>query len=433
MKIKLQKKDEAVNNTYKMLGDKSVGHRSLLIGALGKGEYKVTNFPKSLDCLSTLDCMRTLGVDISFETDYILVKSPGYNNFNKSVLLLNANNSGTTARLLSGIAAGANIKCSINGDASLRKRPMNRIIEPLRLMGAAIEAKEEFLPLNFTGEKKLLGINYELPVASAQVKSCILIAGFLAEGETNILEKIATRDHTERMFSYLGGDISVKENTVSIKNSKIETKDIHIPGDISSAAFLVVCALLSDNAAIVIEDVLLNENRKRYLDILKAMGGEIQYKVTHIKNNEEVGYVKAKSSSLKGIEIRKEQVPGIIDEIPVLAVAAAFSSGKTSIEGISELKYKESNRIKAVGENLRSCGINLNYSEDYMEINGSNTYINRDICINTYKDHRIALAFAALGIRNQGSTTIDNWECTNISLPDSLKYFKDFFNIHSLL
>lgn len=429
MEIKLQRKGKAVNSNYKMPGDKSIGHRSLLIGALGKGDYKITNFPKSLDCLSTLDCMRALGVEASFKDDELFVSSPGYKNFSKAKKLLNANNSGTTARLLSGIAAGANLNCTLRGDHSLRKRPMNRIIEPLRKMGASINSKEGYLPLEFSEGDRLTGITYELPVASAQVKSCILIAGFLANGKTTVIEKLSTRNHTERMFEFIGADIQTQHNSVIISNSKIHTKDLYIPGDISSAAFLVVCTLLSENSKVVIEDVLLNEGRKQYLDILINMGAQIEYKVTEVKNNEDVGYVKVKSSSLRGIRVSKEEIPSIIDEIPVLAVAAAFADGITRFEGISELKYKESNRIKAIGENLRSCGFEIDYSEEAMEIKGCQCFVNRDITINPYNDHRIALAFTAFAVRNLGSTTIENFECTDISLPNSIEYFKDFFNI----
>jgi 3-phosphoshikimate 1-carboxyvinyltransferase len=429
MEIKLQRKGKAVNGSYKLPGDKSIGHRSLLIGALGEGRYKITNFPKSLDCLSTLDCMRALGVEITFRDQELLVSSPGYRNFSKAERLLNANNSGTTARLLSGIAAGAHLNCIIQGDYSLRKRPMNRIIEPLRKMGASINSEEGYLPLSFSEGEPLAGITYALPVASAQVKSCILIAGFLAKGKTTVVEKLPTRDHTERMFQFLGADIQIQNNSITISNSEILTEDLHIPGDISSAAFLVVCALLSENSKIVMEDVLLNEGRRQYLDVLIKMGAQIEYKVTEVKNNEKIGYVKVSSSLLKGIEISREEIPSIIDEIPVLAVAAAFANGKTRIEGISELKYKESNRIKAIGENLRNCGFDIDYSEEAMEINGCHCLVNKDIVINPYNDHRIALAFTAFAVRNLGSTTIENFECTDISFPKSIEYFKDFFNI----
>jgi 3-phosphoshikimate 1-carboxyvinyltransferase len=431
MKIKLQRKDKAIHKAFNLPGDKSIAHRSLIIGALGKGSYNIKNFPDSLDCLTTLNCMKQLGVEIEINENNIYVNSPGYLNFNKGPGILNANNSGTTARLLSGLVSGCGIECTLDGDNSLRKRPMDRVINPLLEMGAVIEAEDNLLPVHFKKNNMLNGIEYIMPVSSAQVKSSILIAGFLSKGETLVKEKESTRDHTERMFGALGVDIKVDDKVIAIKNSYIQVKDIVIPGDISSAAFLIACTILSEDSEIKFMDVLLNERRRKYLDILIKMGANLEYEVINNINGEDIGYIFVKSSKLKGINILNEEIPNIIDEIPMLAVLAVFSSGKTIINGIKELKYKESNRIKSIVENLVSIGFNVAYSEDHIEIEGQDALLHKDICINPYNDHRIALAFTAIALKNLGDTFIDNWECTNISFPNSINYFKEFLNIHT--
>lgn len=431
MNIKLKRKNNAIKKNFNLLGDKSIAHRALIIGALGKGEYVIKNFPDNLDCLSTLKCMEMLGVKVKIQNSVLYVKSPGFENFNKEVGNLNAGNSGTTARLLTGVLAGLAIEATIDGDASLRTRPMARVILPLTQMGANISSIDNLLPIKFDKSRKLEGIEYIMPVASAQVKSSLLIAGFLAEGNTTIIENQSTRDHSERMFKALGSDIEIKSSKISISNSSICVKDMILPGDISSAAFLIGYALLHEDCNIKIENVLLNERRKKYIDILLRMNASIEYEVLKIENYEEVGYIVAKSSNLKGITIEPEEIPNIIDEIPILAVLSCFAHGTTIFNGIGELKYKESNRIKAIADNLKECDVELSYSENYLEIIGNNKYFNKDIVINPYNDHRIAMAFAALGSRNYKSTIINNWDCTNISFPGSQKFLKEFFNVET--
>lgn len=430
MIIKLQRKNKKIKKTFNLMGDKSIAHRALIIGALAKGEYTIKNFPNNLDCLSTLTCMEKLGVEVIRHNNDIFVKSPGYENFNKNVGVLDAGNSGTTARLLSGVIAGCLINGTIHGDDSLRRRPMSRIVAPLIEMGASINTKDNLLPINFNSDKRLNGIEYNMPIASAQVKSCLLIAGFLSKGLTTIIEKQSTRDHTERIFKALGSNIEINNLKISISNSHISVKDMVIPGDISSAAFLIGYSLLHEDCNIKIENVLLNERRKKYLDVLLKMNADIEYKVEKIENYEEVGYIIAKSSSLKGITIMEEEVPNIIDEIPILAVLSCFAEGKTVFKGIDELKYKESNRIKAIVENLKECGASANYSDSSLEIMGNNKFFNKDIVIESFNDHRIAMAFAALSSRNYKSTSISNWECTYISFPGLDRILSDFFNVY---
>lgn len=430
MIIKLRRKNVAVTKSLEIPGDKSIAHRALIIGALGQGQYKVKNFPDSIDCLATLSSMTKLGVTAQIEQGTIFLSTPGYDNLNKHAGLLNANNSGTTARLLSGLAAGCGIECIIDGDNSLRNRPMDRIILPLKEMGADFEAINGKLPLHIKYKGMLKGISYNMPVDSAQVKSCLLISGFMAEGETTVIERKATRDHTERMFKALGADITVDGKSITIKNSPIQVRDMYIPGDISSAAFLIACVLLSEDSELKLNKMLLNERRRKYLDLLIKMGANLEYNVTEIINGEEIGYIEVKSSSLNGIVISSEDVPNIIDEIPMLSVLASFSTGTTVIEGIGELKYKESNRIKSIVNNLSEIGTKFEYSDEFIKIDGHDTIINKEIYINPHNDHRIALAFSAMAVRNKGVTIIKDWECTDISFPNSLRYFKEFLHIN---
>lgn len=410
-------------------GDKSIAHRSLIIGSIPKGNYNIYNFPLSEDCLSTVQCMKELGVNIVLHEDKLFVTSPGYKNFNDKVEVLNVNNSGTSARLLSGLLSGCNIETTLIGDNSLSNRPMKRIVEPLRLMGANICCKDEKLPLEFKKNNGLKSIKYELPVASAQVKSCILIGGYLSKGRTEVIENIPTRDHTENMFKYLGCHIEKKENSIFIENSSMDSKDIFVPGDPSSAAFLIGATLLGEKSSIKIENVLLNRGRIKYIEILKKMGGKITVSNKGYINEEPVGDITVYSSDLNGVIVESEDIPSIIDEIPMLSVVAAFSSGKTVFKEIEELKYKECNRIEAIINNLENLGVEACYNDNNIEILGLNHYIKKNVYINSYKDHRIALAFLIASMRNEGIITIGDYQCSNVSFPNSLMCFKNIINI----
>jgi 3-phosphoshikimate 1-carboxyvinyltransferase len=427
--IKIDGGKSKVKKIISLPGDKSIAHRSLIIGSLPKGEYKIKNFPNSLDCLATLECMKKIGIVAKKNSDEIYISSPGYENFIKDIDEIDARNSGTTARLVSGLLSGNLIKCTLKGDSSLSNRPMERVITPLTLMGAKLEHSNNKLPLKFCTREKLNGIKYELPVASAQVKSCILIAGFLAKGKTEIIEKIQTRDHTERMFKYLGAKIQISKNKIVIENSPISCKDIFIPGDVSSAAFIIACVLLGSECEVTIMDVLLNRNRMQYLEILKLMGADIEITYKGKINEEEIGDIIARSSNLKGINITSEAIPAIIDEIPVIALLAAFSAGQTIIEGIEELKHKESDRVLAIVHNLKKLDVDCEVKNNTLIINGEARFIDKNVEINSFNDHRIALAFLCSAMRNKRLVNIDNWECTEISFPGSINYFKEFLNI----
>lgn len=429
MKLVVNRVKSGVRQNFELPGDKSIAHRALIIGALPKGKYEIHNFPKNLDCLATLSSMNKLGVKAELVEDTVFVESPGYDNFYKNPGTLNAKNSGTTVRLMSGLLAGCGIRASFIGDESLSKRPMKRIIKPLEEMGAKIKSNSDLLPLEFESINKLKAIEYKMPVASAQVKSCVLIAGFLGEGKTTVEESIATRDHTERLFKYINASINKEDNLITIENSNIESKDIYVPGDISTAAFLIGAVMLSDDCEVILDNILLNKGRRSYLDILRDMGASIEVSIKEKRNEEEIGTIKVKSSKLNGVVVDRDKVPGIIDEIPLLSVLGAFAKGKTVFHGVEELKYKESNRIKAVMDNLQVCGIKSEYVDDNLIIYGEQSYLNKDITINPVKDHRIALSFLAMATRNNGKTVIEDFECTEISFPKAIKYFEFFYDM----
>lgn len=418
-------------------GDKSIGHRSLIIGCIPKGKYKIENFSFSKDCLTTLEIVKKLGVIVNekfIDNKRILyVDSPGYANFNKEIGTVNCNNSGTTIRLISGLLCGANIKARLIGDDSLQNRPMKRVIDPLIRMNGNIESKNGKLPLLINKNAGLNGIEYNMTVPSAQVKSAILIAGFLASKKTVVTEFHKTRNHTEKLFKYLGANININDNKISIENSKIESKDIFVPGDPSSAAFLIGATILSEKSKMKLNNVLLNEGRLKYVDILKRMGANISINRAGILNEELIGDIYVESSNLNGIMVKSDEIPNIIDEIPILSVLAAFAKGNTLFENVEELKYKECDRVEAIIKNLQNMGIKSTIDAKYnLKIKPIDNIIEKNIEIDSYNDHRIALAFLVASIKNNGKTIIKNYECTDISFPKSLNYFKDVLKIEKM-
>lgn len=422
------------NITTEMIlpGDKSIAHRSLIIGAIPKGNYTIENFPKGEDCLATATVMECLGVSIVSHENKLLVKSPGVGNFNNKVGNLDCKNSGTTARLISGLISGANICTTLVGDESLSKRPMKRIVNPLREMGANIVATEGTLPIIFKENNGLKAMVYELPVPSAQVKSAVLIGGFLASGNTKVIEPIPTRDHTERLFEFLGAKITRKGNEISIENSVLESKDIYVPGDSSSAAFLIGCALLGENIKLTIKNMLLSEGRTEYLKVLLQMGAKIEINSKGEVNKEPIGDVIAYSSKLKGVTIDSNLTPSIIDEIPALSVIAAFSEGETVFQKVEELKYKECDRINAIINNLKKLNVECIYDNNNLYIRGKSELELKDkekvISIDSFMDHRIAMAFTLLAMKLENQISINNWECTSISFPRAEEYFNKLIN-----
>ena len=404
-------------------GDKSVSHRAVMLNSIADGEATVTNFSPGDDCTSTMRIMRALGVEIDRHTenesagDTLVIKGAGSNGLRQSQDVLDAGNSGTTMRLMSGILAGRDFKATMTGDESLRSRPMGRIIKPLSTMGAVIRGRDNntLAPLEFDGGT-LSGIEYDLPVASAQLKSAILLAGIRAEGETQISQPSASRDHTERMLTAMGADISVEGLEVTVKQSDIGCVDVEVPGDISSAAFWIVAGLIHPNAEVVVRRVGINPTRAGVLTALTDMGGNIELVEQRDVAGEPVADIVARSSDLRGTELAGGIMPLLMDEVPIIAVAAAMAEGETVIRDAAELRVKETDRISATVDWLVAAGVEAEARDDGMAILGSGS-----IAGGTYQsqdDHRIAMALGIAGLVADGPITVVEANCASISYPE---------------
>ena len=399
-------------------GDKSISHRSVMLGSLAEGTSAIKGFLSSEDTLSTVNAYINMGVEINMRPDSVEIHGVGVHGLQKPVKTIDAGNSGTTARLIMGLLSGQNFTSELTGDKYLRKRPMRRIVDPLLQMGADItgENNAENLPLKIRGQK-LKSIKYKLPVASAQVKSAIILAGIFAEGETEIIEPQKTRDHTERMLKHLGSPLKINGNSIFINPvEKLNPSELNIPSDISSAAFFIVAALINKGSEIVLKNIGLNTARTGILDILERMGGQIEIESKREECGEPVGDLFVKSSDLKGIEIKGDDIPRTIDELPIIAVAACFAEGSTIIKDAMELRVKETDRIKAVVNELSKLGADITELEDGMVINGGQQ-LKGSIC-DSWGDHRIAMSLAIAATLSSGETTINNAECVNISYPE---------------
>ncbi|MFT9496289.1 3-phosphoshikimate 1-carboxyvinyltransferase [Anaerosolibacter sp.] len=403
-------------------GDKSISHRAVMFSSIAEGESIIHNFLMGEDCLSTIDCFRKLQVPIDIEGNLVKVRGGGLRSLREPNARLDVGNSGTTIRLIAGILSGQKFDCEITGDASIQRRPMGRVIKPLREMGAEIYGieRENHAPLAIKGHQ-LAGIHYDMPIASAQVKSSILLAGLYGKGITSIQEPQKSRDHTERMLRHMGADIRVEGLQVLCKPvDKLYGKEVYVPGDISSAAFFLVLGTIAEDGEILIRDVGLNPTRTGIIDVLEQMGARIKVLNKRYSSEEPMGDLLVTSSALKGVEIGGEIIPRLIDEIPVIAVAAAFAKGTTIIRDAQELKVKESNRITAMVTELKKIGADIEETEDGMVIYGRDTL--RGGTIESYHDHRIAMALAIAGMRSQEGVFINNSNCVAISFPN-------FFNI----
>lgn len=411
-----------INSNVTVPSDKSISHRSIMIGSLAKGVTEIENFLFSDDCLATINCFKNLGTDIEIRNDKIIVKGNDFNLFAPKQIL-DCQNSGTTTRLLLGILSTQEFESILTGDSSLKKRPMKRVTLPLSQMGAEFEflEKEDFLPIKVKGIKKLKPIEYTLPIPSAQVKSALIFASLKAEGKSVIKESPKSRDHTELMLKHAGANIKSWEEdgvyTVEILPSQVSSIKIKIPSDISSAAFFIVLALICEGSSVVIENCILNPTRTGIIDVLKQMGADIRIEDVENRNGELVGKIIARSSNLKGVKVDKNDIPRIIDEIPILAVAAAFAEGKTTIDNASELRVKESDRIKTTVQMLKSFGADCYELEDGLEIIGSREKL-KSAVVNSYKDHRIAMAASIMACAVEGESTILDAECASISFPN---------------
>ena len=404
-----------LRGTISVPGDKSISHRAVMLGALANGTTHITGFLMGEDCLSTIECFRKMGVQIDLTDKEVVVEGAGLHGLGAPEGILYTGNSGTTTRLLCGILAGQPFTATLNGDASIQKRPMGRIIKPLREMGASIEGKNDnYCPLTLY-PSELFGIEYRLPVASAQLKSAILLAGLYAEGQTTIIEPTPSRDHTERMFRALGVEIDTSGNTITLDPPEdLHAVDIAVPGDISSAAFFLVAGAVVPGSELTIQNVGVNPTRTGILDVLRDMGADIS--MSNLRDETEPACdLTVKYSALHGVEIGGAIIPRLIDELPVIAVAAAFAEGETVIRDAQELKVKESNRIAAMVSELTRAGVEVEETDDGMIIHGGKAP--RGAVFETYGDHRIAMSMAVLALAAEGASRIDNPDVVAISYP----------------
>ncbi|MBC1905357.1 3-phosphoshikimate 1-carboxyvinyltransferase [Listeria booriae] len=417
---------QGLNGTIRVPGDKSISHRSIMFGALANGTTTVSNFLKGEDCLSTIGVFRALGVRIEEFPDKIVVHGTGWDGLKRPDETLDVGNSGTTIRLMLGILAGRPFDATLEGDASIAKRPMGRVMLPLREMGAIFEAKDaNFAPVKVTGTK-LQPMTYTLPVASAQVKSAIIFAALQADGETTIIEKEKTRDHTEQMIRQFGGAITTDGLTIRVNGGQeFQGQNVVVPGDISSAAFFIVAGLIIPNSKIRLENVGLNPTRTGIIDVVKEMGGKITVEQTSKAGDEPAGTVIVETSDLKGIEIGGDIIPRLIDELPVIALLASQATGKTVIKDAEELKVKETNRIDAVVTELSKMGVALVGTDDGMIIEGNQTL--HGATVQSYGDHRMGMMLQVAALLADSDVTLEKAEAINVSYPS---FFEDVASLY---
>lgn len=403
-------------------GDKSISHRAALIGAIAEDATTISGFLRAEDCLRTLACLRHLGVAIEDQGEQIVVRGTGPRLVAPDGVL-DAGNSGTTMRLLAGILAAQPFTAEITGDDSLRERPMDRIVEPLTQMGARVEAlgRGRFPPLRISGGA-LRGISYTLPVASAQVKSAVLLAGLLAEGETTVVEPQPTRDHTERMLAWFGAPIARRGNAVTVRRGPLRGREVTVPGDLSSAAFLLAAAAARAGSEVTAEHVGLNPTRTGVLDVLRVMGAAVEVFARGEVCGEPVGDVRVRGQSLRRVTIDGAMIPRVIDELPVLCVVAAVADGTTEIKDAAELRVKESDRVAVIANGLRALGIRVQERPDGLVIHGGTLHGGR---VDAAGDHRVAMAFAVAGLLARDPVTVGGAESIAISFPQFVEVLRE--------
>jgi 3-phosphoshikimate 1-carboxyvinyltransferase len=400
---------------FTLPGDKSLSHRLAILGALAQGESRFANFSTADDCAATLRCLQALGVAARRQGRTVEVVGRGPEGLQPAAGPLDAANSGSTLRMLAGVVAGRPFRTTITGDASLRRRPVERVAEPLRLMGARAFSTDGKPPLVIDGGP-LAGLTWAMTTPSAQVKSAVLLAGLQARGRTTVVEPAPTRDHTERLLPAFGVAVAVNGAEVSIEGgSPLRPLALDVPGDVSSAAFLVVAALIVPEAFIHIENVLLNPRRTAFLDVLRRMGAKVETGVRR-EDPEPVGWIEARSSRLGGAEVAPEEVPALIDEVPILAVAAAFGEGLLVVRNAAELRVKESDRIAALAEGLRRLEGTVEEHPDGLTVRGNRRL--RGASVRSHGDHRIAMALAVAGLAAEGETEIEDAGCIAVSFPE---------------
>ena len=417
---KIFKMTHGLRNEIVIPGDKSISHRSIMLSSLGSTPVEITNFLKGADCFSTIACMRAMGVDIEEHETRILVKGNGLHGLKEPNNVLDAGNSGTTLRLLLGLLSPQNFVTTFTGDDSLRQRPMGRVITPLSMMGANIVGRNQNKNLPITvipSTNQLKGITYKMPVASAQVKSAIILAGLYADSVTTIIEPYPSRDHTEKMLTAFGVKIdkSGKEIRVSPTNELTAPKSIEVPGDISSAAYWIVLASILEGSEVTIKNVGINETRTGIIDVMKSMGAKIDYLNERVSGGEKSADIRVVSSQLHGTTFGDEMIPRLIDEIPIIAVAAAFAEGDTVINDVGELRVKETDRLKAIVDEYNKIAAGAFEATNDSLIIHSGHKFNFAEC-KTYDDHRMAMSLAIFGAAAEG-VEIDNPDCVRISYP----------------
>lgn len=420
--MKINKHKKPLLGELSVPGDKSISHRAIMLGALCEGITEVSHFLESADCLSTISCFEKMGIQIEKQGDRVVVRGKGLRGLRAPETALDCGNSGTTMRLISGILSGQDFSCELTGDASIQKRPMKRIMSPLLSMGADIQSlkSNDCAPLQIKGQQ-LRGIHYASPIASAQVKSCVLLAGLYADTKTSVTEPYVSRNHTELMLSCFGAEVASHKTTASIvPNPVLNGQKITVPGDISSAAYFIAAALLIPGSEILLKDVGINPTRDGILQVCKAMGADITLLNIHKQGFEPVADLLIKASSLHGTIVQGEIIPTLIDEIPIIAVLASFAQGTTIIRDAEELKVKESNRLDIMVEELSAMGADIEGTEDGMIIRGGKPL--HGAVIDSRLDHRIAMSFAIAGLAAEGETTIEHSDCVDISYPG---FFKD--------
>jgi 3-phosphoshikimate 1-carboxyvinyltransferase len=400
---------------FRLAGDKALSHRLAILGGLAHGQTRLTNFSSAADCASTLACLAALGVAVRRDGGEVTIDGRGPDAWKAPLGPLDCGNSGSTLRMLAGALAGRSFRSTLTGDASLRRRPVERVAAPLRAMGAGADGVDGKPPLTLDGTS-LRPITWDLPVASAQVKTAVLLAALDAPGVTTVREPAPSRDHTERLLPAFGVPVERSGLTVSVRGpARLEGVRVAVPGDVSSAAFLVVAALIMPDSEVRIDGVSLNPGRIGFVSVLQAMGASIGI-ATDTAQPEPVGSIVARSSRLRGVDVPAEAVPGLIDEIPALAVAAVHAEGRFTVSGAAELRVKESDRITALAEGLRRLGASVEERPDGLAIDGGSPL--RGAAVRAHDDHRIAMALAVAGLAAPGTTSIEGAECASVSFPE---------------
>ena len=419
------KKQTNLRGMLTVPGDKSISHRAVMFGSLAKGTTRISHFLEGADCLSTIACFRKMGIDIERNASEILVHGKGLHGLSAPDGILDVGNSGTTTRLISGILAGQNFTSELDGDDSIRTRPMKRIMTPLTSMGADITSKRDngCAPLVIYG-KALHGIHYDSPVASAQIKSCVLLAGMYADSITSVTEPFLSRNHTEIMLNYFGAKVTSEGTTASIvPEPALNGREIQVPGDISSAAYFIAAGLLTPGSEILLKNVGINPTRAGILKVCMDMGADITL-LNESTEGEPTADLLIRTSNLKGTTIEGGIIPTLIDEIPMIAVMAAFADGTTVIRDAQELKVKESDRITVMVDNLKRMGADIEGTEDGMIIHGGKPM--HGAAIDSHLDHRVAMSFAVAGTICDGTMDILNGDCVNISYPE---FYNDLYSL----